>query len=184
MPMVGLSIAVSTLVGQRLGENEPQLAEKATWSSFHLAFIFFTGLGFAYFLVPDVFIWPFAVQADAASFTAIHQLTRTLLTFVAFYCLFDAGNMVFSGALKGAGDTRFVAIASVGLSWLVMIIPATFSVFILEANIYWMWSFLTLYIIALCLVFYWRFKHGFWKSLRVIESDEGGEIPAALEAMD
>ena len=31
-----------------------------------------------------------------------------LLRFVAAYCLFDALNVVFAGALKGAGDTRFI----------------------------------------------------------------------------
>ena len=33
VPMVGLNIAVSTLVGQKLGENRPNLAERATWTA-------------------------------------------------------------------------------------------------------------------------------------------------------
>jgi MATE family multidrug resistance protein len=40
MPMIGMAIAISTLVGQRLGENNPELAEKTSYSAFHLTFIY------------------------------------------------------------------------------------------------------------------------------------------------
>ena len=102
MPMYGLSIAVSVLVGQRLGENRPVMAEKTTWSAFHLSFGFFGVLAIAYFLIPDVFIFPFGWQADSQSFVPIRQVTIRLLRFVAFYSLFDASNIVFSAAIKGA----------------------------------------------------------------------------------
>ncbi|RMI07062.1 MAG: MATE family efflux transporter [Calditrichaeota bacterium] len=170
LPMWGMTVAVSTLVGQRLGENCPRLAERSTWSAFHLGFGYFAFLALLYYLIPEVFIWPFAVGADPEQFQPIHDLTVVLLRFVAFYCLFDAGNMVFSGALKGAGDTRFVAVASTGLSWVLMLIPGLISLYWLGGNIYWLWSLATLYICVLCLVFWGRFRQGRWKTMRVIES--------------
>ena len=39
-----------------------------------------------------------------------------LLRFVAAYCLFDAMCVVFTGTLKGAGDTRFIMIVSLLLT--------------------------------------------------------------------
>ena len=170
MPMYGMSIAVSTLVGQRLGENRPDLAEKATWSAFHLALFYFTAIGLGYFFLPNLFIIPFAWQADNAHFETIHHMIVVLLRFVAVYCLFDAGNMIFSGALKGAGDTRFVAIMSVGLSWVLMLIPSALTLQVYHGGIYWLWFFVTLYIAGLCLAFGVRFWKGGWKSMRVIES--------------
>jgi MATE family multidrug resistance protein len=172
LPMYGLTIGISILVGQRLGENNEALAERTTWSAFHLGFAFFSTLGLGYFLVPGLFIWPFAAQADPAEFEKIRQLTVILLKFVAFYCLFDAGNMIFSGALKGAGDTRFVAIASVVLSWAVMLIPSLLVVYFFNGHLYWLWVSVTLYVVGLCLAFYWRFQQGGWKAMRVIEPEE------------
>ncbi len=175
MPMFGMTIAVSTLVGQRLGENRPDLAERATWSAFHLGFIYFATIGLGYFFLPELFILPFSWQAESEHFATIHNMIVILLRFVAVYCLFDAGNMIFSGALKGAGDTRFVATASVGLSWLLLLIPSGVTLYLFHGGVYWLWLFVTLYIVGLCLVFGFRFLKGRWKSMRVIErsSPEG-----------
>jgi len=171
LPMYGMTIAVSTLVGQRLGENQPALAEKSTWSAFHLSFIYFFILATGYFLLPDLFLWPFGLQANPVEFEPVARVTRAILKFVAVYSLFDAANMVFSGALKGAGDTRFVAIWSVALSWVLMIIPAWIALSLFQANIYWMWFFATLFIIALAMFLFLRFLKGPWKKMRVIEPE-------------
>lgn len=171
MPMYGFTIAVSTLVGQRLGENRPEQAERAAWSAFHMALGFFGVLGLAYFVIPGVFTWPFAFQADPKNISPILELTAVLLRFVAFYCLFDAANMIFSGALKGAGDTRFVAAASVVSSWGFMLIPSLMGVYLFGTGIYWLWVFVTLYVMGLGVAFWWRFIKGRWKSMRVIETE-------------
>lgn len=183
MPMFGLSVAVSVLVGQHLGENKPALAEKATWSAYHMAFTFFGVLGVGYYAFPELFLWPFELQAADEDFSQISTIVIILLKFVALYSLFDAGVMIFSGALKGAGDTRFVAIASVGISWGGMLVP---SIYFLYAgyNVYWFWAALTFYVCALCVVFYFRFRQGKWQSMRVIEttSTEGTDTLEAEEA--
>ena len=40
MPLIGCGIAVSTMVGQCLGRDEPQQAEYCTWTGVHLAMLF------------------------------------------------------------------------------------------------------------------------------------------------
>ncbi len=170
LPMMGLSMGVSILVAQHLGEDRPDLAKTATWSAFHIGFLFFTVLGLAYFLIPELFLWPFTILADPEDFKEIAQLTAILLRFVAFYCLFDAGNMVFSGAIKGAGDTRFVMMTTLTLSVLVLLTPSFVILFWLDGGIYSMWLTVTAYVCGLCLVFYWRFRSGVWQQMRVIET--------------
>ena len=170
LPMFGLSIAVSTLVGQALGDNKPELAEKSTWSAFHIAFAFFVSIGVAFFLIPDLFLWPFAVKADPATFAPIYSMAVILLQFIAFYCLFDAGVMIFSGALKGAGDTRFVAIASFAGSWGIMVIPSIIAMTWFGGGVYTLWAFLSAYVAIVAFVFWWRFKQERWKDMRVIET--------------
>jgi len=45
---------------------------------------------------------------NAVQHAAIMDVGVILIRFVAVFCLFDAMNLVFSGAIKGAGDTRFI----------------------------------------------------------------------------
>lgn len=171
LPMFGMSLAVSALVGQRLGENRPEEAEKTTWSAFHIGFSYFAILALSYVVIPEIFLMPFALRSNPGEFDPIAGLAVTLLRFVAVYSLFDSANMIFSGALKGAGDTRFVALASISLSWALMIMPCFIAIHFFEVGINWLWFFVTLYVCGLGLTLFWRFKHGIWKSMRVIESE-------------
>lgn len=169
LPMQGMSIAVSSLVGQYLGDNKVDLAERATWSAFHLTFIYFGMLAAGYFLVPGLFLWPFRWHADPAQFEPIRKMVVILLRFVAFYCLFDGFNMIFSAAVKGAGDTRFVAFTSILLSWSLLLIPSFLVTYLFHGGLYWLWALVTLYIAALGIVFLYRFLKGPWRKMRVIE---------------
>jgi MATE family multidrug resistance protein len=172
LPMYGMAVAVAVIVGQHLGENKPLAAEKSTWAAFHLSLFYFCLLAVGYFFFADLFLLPFGWHADAAEFQMLKKIAKTLLKFVAIYSIFDAFNMVFSAALKGAGDTRFVATASILLSWILMLIPSFISLYIFRAGLNWLWAFVTLYIFGLGLIFYWRFLKGPWKTMRVIEDDD------------
>jgi MATE family multidrug resistance protein len=117
VPLIGLGIAVSTLVGQKLGENRPNLAGRATWTAIVLAMIY-TGL-FAVPLVatPDIFLALHAAEANPSEFAPIRALTVQLFHFIILYCFFDALQIIFVGALKGAGDTGFILLTSLVASF-------------------------------------------------------------------
>lgn len=175
MPMIGLGIAVSTLVGQRLGQNRPDLAERSAFSASLVSMTYMGALALGYAVWPDLFLSPFASGADTGAFAEVRNTATVLLRFVAVYCLFDAMYFAFSSALKGAGDTRFVLLVSLALSWGVMAIPAYIS-WRMGWGLYAIWSFATVYIMILGSTFYLRFRGGKWKTMRVIEEaaeDEG-----------
>jgi MATE family multidrug resistance protein len=168
MPMLGIGTGVTTLVGQALGKGRPDLAQKSTWSGFYLTYGYMALLALGYWLLPQLFIFPFSVGADPSEFIAIKPVVKNLLYFVAFYCLFDTGNIIFSAALKGAGDTRFVMFVTIILSWLVMVIPSWIAVHY-HYGVYVVWTFTTAYVCILAIVFFLRFLAGRWKTMRVIE---------------
>lgn len=168
IPMLGFSTAVNTMVGQALGDNNPALAERSTFSAASLTLGYMTALAVGYWFLPELFMYPFAAQADAAEFARLRPVVIMLIRFVAFYCLFDTGNIIFTAALRGAGDTRFVMILSVSLSWVMFIIP-TYICVRMGLGLKVVWSFLTVYVCVLALVFLARFLGGKWKSMRVIE---------------
>jgi len=169
MPMIGCGIAISVLVGQYLGAQKPDIAQSAVYSGFHLTFFYMASIAAAYVLLPDLFVAPFAHQADPEGFAEIYGYSVVLLRFVAVYCLFDTMNIIFCSAIKGAGDTRFVMIMTTFLSVFILIIPVYLTVEVLGAGLMVAWVFATAYVISLGVAFYLRFLGGKWRSMRVIE---------------
>ena len=171
MPLIGAGIAVSTMVGQRLGQNRPEAAAYATWSGLHLAQLYMGSMALAYFCVPQWFLMPYGLGASGEDFEAAREMALLLLNIVALYCLFDAGYIIFTAALKGAGDTRFILFAALAAGWFVMLIPAYAAHALFDANLYVLWGFLCAYIITASGIFYWRFRQGKWMQMRVIEEE-------------
>ena len=171
LPMIGFSIATSTLVGNALGKNNPQLAQRSTYSAAGLTLTYMTIIAAGYWFLPQLFMYPFTLRADIAQFEAIRPIVEKLLCFVAFYCIFDTGNLIFSAALKGAGDTRFVMFAAVVLNWIVLMIPSYLVITFLKGplRLYGAWLALTTYVCLLAVLFLCRFLRGKWKTMRVIE---------------
>lgn len=169
MPMIGLGITVSVLVGQYLGMNNPDRAEYSVYSGLHIAMVYMGLIALLYVLVPNMFIYLYAAGTDIERFKPTAELVKVLLRFVAFYCVFDAMNIIFASAIKGAGDTRFVMNAIVILSIFGLVIPTGVALFYLDLGIYAGWTILTGYVVLLGIVFMFRFLGGRWKSMRVIE---------------
>jgi MATE family multidrug resistance protein len=169
IPMFGLCQAISVLVGQRLGQNRADLAERTTWTGFRLTWLYMAMIALLYIVIPEGFVLLFRSEANVQEWESVAQLVPVLLRFVAVYSLFDSMNLVFSFALRGAGDTRYVTKMALALSWPLMVVP-TWATWRFHWGLYPAWTFASAYIIALALVFLLRFRRGKWKSMRVIET--------------
>jgi len=169
MPMIGIGIAVSILVGQNLGKNNADMAERNVHSGFHLTFLYMASIAFLYVAVPDIFIKPFAPRVYPGDFGKIHDMAVVILRFIAFYSLFDTMNIIYLSALRGAGDTRYTMRIILFASVLILIIPAYVAIMLLKCNIYYAWLIATAYVIILGFAFLVRFLKGNWKHMRVIE---------------
>jgi MATE family multidrug resistance protein len=185
VPMLGIGQAVSILVGQSLGRDRPDLAERTTWVGFGMAWTYITSVAALYVLIPGAFVYLFRNE-EAQTGAAVALLVPVLLRYVAVYSLCDSMNIVFSFALRGAGDTRFVTAVALALSWPLMVVPA-WACWYYGWGLYWAWGFASAYIIAVGIVFLLRFRAGKWKTMRVIErappplADD--ELPACAEAV-
>ncbi|MCA9202479.1 MAG: MATE family efflux transporter, partial [Planctomycetales bacterium] len=167
IPLVGLSIAVSTLVGQRIAQGQPELAARTTWSALTLG-LFYTGaFGVLYLIVPDVLLAGHAMGGDPVEYAQVRAVTIVLLRFGAAFCLFDAIQMVFVGAIKGAGDTWYVLIATIVVSCAGVIVGWIGSA--AGGGLYWWWTVITLWTWAQATAYAIRFLQGRWRTMRVIE---------------
>jgi MATE family multidrug resistance protein len=166
LPLLGVGQAVEILVGRRLGENDPATAARSTWTALGCALVLTGTIAAALICCPGPLAELF--HSDDVQWDEVRARAPVLLRFVAVYCLFDAASLVFSCALRGAGDTRFVTIAALAASWLVLVLP-TWAACTYGWGLLWAWTFASAYIVVLALVFYLRFRQGAWRSMRVIE---------------
>jgi MATE family multidrug resistance protein len=175
MPMSGLGMAAMTMVGQYQGKKRSDLAEKSVYSCFHLTNLYMITLALAYVVIPEVFLWPFTVRADPASFALIEEVVIVLLRFVAIYSLFDGLNIIFASGVKGAGDTRFVMVMIFGFSVLGLALPTYIAMVVLRLGLMTAWTIITVYIIILSFAFLFRFLSGKWKAMLVIDAKDRGK---------
>jgi len=177
MPMIGVGIAVSVLVGQNLGAKKPESAQKSAWSGFHLALGYMIAIAALYMFAPNLFLNPYLDNNGYENAGEIKSIASILLRFVAVYTIFDTFNMVFGSALKGAGDTRYVMISNMILSLVLLVIPTYILLVIFGKGIFSAWYVATIYVIALAMNFLIRFMRGKWKLIKIIE-EHPPKIPA------
>jgi MATE family multidrug resistance protein len=170
LPMVGFHIGNATLVGQAIGRRRPEEGTSATTSALHITMAYMMLVAAVFVFMPEPLLRLFkADYQNAAQYAEIMDLGVILMRFVAAFCFFDALNLIFSGAIKGAGDTRFIMWTIAALSIGVMIAPVYIAIELLGAGLYTAWAMATLYVCALGIAFMLRYRQGKWKKMRVIE---------------
>jgi MATE family multidrug resistance protein len=179
MPIYGLHLAVSVLVGERLGENRDDLAARATYTTLQVALMYMLVISLLYVLAPGLFLHGFFpdVATSSPPNLAVEQMAALLLQFVAAYNLLDATQMVFVGALKGAGDTRFLLRVSLVLSVLLAAF-SYFSVEVWQMSVFGCWTFIVFWCWIAAVAYLVRFLQGKWRGMRVIE--QPAEVADAL----
>jgi MATE family multidrug resistance protein len=183
MPIYGLHLAVSVLVGERLGENRDDLAARATYTTLHISWVYMVVISLLYVCVPALFLFGFYPDHTAldAKETAVWNMAALLLQFVAAYNLLDATQMIFVGAIKGAGDTQFVLRVSLVLAALLGLF-SWLSVEVWELNVYGCWTLVVFWCLLAALTYLVRFRQGKWRQMRVIETSSS-EIASTSATM-
>jgi len=96
-------------------------------------------------------------------------LGRWLMVMMAVWGMMDTINIVLSGALKGAGDTRFVMYYSVCMAWFVWILGEGLILFVFRGGVMAAWIWMTVYVFLLAAGFLWRYRTGRWKTIEMLE---------------
>lgn len=173
MPAVGISVACTAVVGKYMGMGRPDLAERRAWLALRLAMVYMIACGAAFVLFRHSLIRLF-IESDTPPATAdrVVALGSMFLIATAAFQAFDAMAMTISGALRGAGDTVVPGLATVVLSWGIIVGGGTATVHLFPglASL-GPWIAAASYIIALSLILVGRFLTGHWKSRQLIKAD-------------
>lgn len=168
VPMLGLGIGVGVLVGRRLTENRIDLAQRTVLCALGLSAIYtsvFAGLlGF----FPGTMAYVYSFGAPVERFEQMQPLLVPLLRIIAIYCILDGFQIVFVGAIKGAGDTWFVLLATAIVSFGSVFCGMWYQYWLGPSLMLW-WYIIAVWVAAMALAFGARYLDGRWKTMRVIE---------------
>lgn len=106
VPAMAFQMATTTLVGQGIGAQKPELSEEAARQSTIISAIMMSLIGVAYFLFGEYAIRIFTKDVQVIT------LGKKALKILAFSQPFAAIYFVIAGALRGAGDTKYAMYAS------------------------------------------------------------------------
>jgi MATE family multidrug resistance protein len=167
LPAMGVAQGASVLVGQHLGEDAPDKAERSVWRALQIGLIYVVIMGLSFGLFPQFYLMWFHNADNQTIWAMVSAIVPNILMFIALFLAFDCMNLMFSFALRGAGDTRFVSAVALLVPWPLMVLPVWFT-HQWDDAIYWGWGFAALYIVVQAFIFLTRFLGGKWKAMRVI----------------
>jgi multidrug resistance protein, MATE family len=162
MMAVGLNHAMAPIVGKWIGLGKPDVAVARTKTALKLAMMYMGLLGLLFALFGDKIVY-FGFGRDEA----VTALGHRLLILAAIFQVFDAITIVTEGSLRGAGDTRWMAVVTFLASYCVFLPLAALFAIVLEMGAYGGWVGATIYIIGLSGLFYYRFNSQKWREMSI-----------------
>lgn len=168
VPMIGLGIGVGVLVGQHVTEGRIDLARRTVWCALWLSMIYTSFFAITLGLFPNTMASLYALGTPTERFAIMEPMLVPLLQIIAIYCVLDGIQIVFVGAIKGAGDTWFVLLATFFVSGGSVVVGLILQE-ILGASLLLWWYVIAGWVAAMALAFWLRYLQGAWETKRVIE---------------
>ena len=194
MPAVGINVAINSIVGKYIGAKKPDIAVSRARVGVAIAMAYMTICATIFVIFRYEFIEMFisSDQYTAESRAEIIQLGANMLIVVAVFQTVDALGIVYTGALRGAGDTVFPGIVTAIYSWVFIVGGGWVAItFFPQLGSIGPWIAASIYIILIGLTMGYRFERGGWRSIDLLELGQKGEVgraapltigPPALEA--
>ena len=167
MPSFGIASAGAILVGQAIGAGRKDDVPALVWLTFRVCAGWQVLVGLVYVLDPALVFAPFAV--DPVTGPALLAAGQRMLVLSTAWLLFDAAAAVLAEALRAAGDTAFTLWARLAIAWGLFVPGAWVSVRVLGFGDLVAVGWLVVYLAALALVLWLRFRGGAWRRLTLVE---------------
>jgi len=178
VPLMGLEVASTSLVGRYVGARDAAAATRSTYSGLKLGWGYSLLMGVFFVFLPGVLtdiFRPDMAEASAeaiAIFDAARPMSIFMLRIATFYIFVEVLLVVYAGALRGAGDTVWVMFACAIMNWCVSgALYVAAYIFHLPAHYAWI-AVVAVYSTA-PVIFWLRWKSGKWRK-HVMDKEEIG----------
>jgi MATE family multidrug resistance protein len=165
-PMMGFAIGAQTLVGQARGRGDDAEAFKILVRTLKLALASVSAAVALTLIFRHPILSIFAPENIAAN-SRFHELGAELMVLMATWMLFDAADIIYAGALKGAGDSRFVMWWML-LCSVVIWLPTVFIVRALCNTMPALWGTMVFYVLIICIGSAIRWHRGRWIQINLL----------------
>jgi len=160
VPMIGINIGVISLIGRFVGANDMERTEEVMSAGFIIGIFYSLALAVIYitfrFPLVEIFAPP------TGDFSEIRELSAFMMIGLSSYVMADALIIVSGGVLRGAGDTRWLMYASVGLHW-AMLVAQYYVILVWGYGPRVSWLTFCAMIFVIAVVYLWRLKSGVWR---------------------
>ncbi len=161
LPGWGFAVAATTLVGQELGARNPQRARQSGYVAFRAALILMSTIGVLLFLFDAPIVQLFSNDAQV-----VYQGTLVVRLAALIQPLL-AASFVFSGSLRGAGDTRTTLVITLSSVWGLRLIVTYLLGMTLGLELLGAWLAIGTDFGFRALMFWHRFRSGRWQTIKV-----------------
>jgi len=161
MPLVGISIATTTLVGQFIGAKDLENARKSGYTAIKIG-VFYTML-----VASNFFIFPKQLVSLVTKEPEVVALGAKILMLAGIFQLSDGFGICANGALRGAGDTRFTMIIGLSYAWFLFVPLAYLFGYTFNGGVVGSWIGATIYIVIYGITIFMRFRRGKWESMKI-----------------
>lgn len=161
MPGLAFGTGAATLVSQNMGAEKIERAKKSGLAAAAIAALIMSVAGFSFYVFARQIIGMFTENAAVLDVGA--QYLRIMLYSQPFLAL----AMVFSGALRGGGDTKTPLVYSMVHSWLVRIPLIYILGFMLGFQTDGIWWAINIATATQGLATWWKFNKGQWQEIKL-----------------
>jgi Na+-driven multidrug efflux pump len=161
LPAWGMSNAAATLVGQNLGAQKPERAEKSVWQTgfANMVFMILVTVGFVFFAAELIGI--FTREPDVVPFGV------AALRYISYGYVFYAWGMVITASFNGAGDTYTPTLINAVCFWLLQIPMAYWLANKTSLGVNGVFLSVTISESILAVIAMALFRRGKWKEVKV-----------------
>lgn len=166
MVVLGLGMGIQILVSKYQGIKRSDLSVQVVKNAAKLGYGYALTVGVLFFFCSQFFVELFIAPGSAHA-VEITDKALPLVKLVSLFVLCDATYLIFGEALRGAGDTPYFMKVMLFCAW-GLLIPGTWViVYKLQADVFWVWSWLTFYAGLTAVFMLVRFLRGKWKTIRI-----------------
>ena len=168
LPLLGIEVGVTSLVGRYMGAGDPDTAHRATMSGLKMGLVYSAMILILFMVFPAHLVEVFRPAEMDSVFTDAQLLAVFMIRVASIYVLVEAMIVVFIGALRGAGDTFWAMFISVLLHW-VLVLVLFIIMKVLGASLRTGWTVLVGIFFAFSFLIYLRYNSGHWREIKVVE---------------
>lgn len=110
MPVVGMGTALTAAVGKTIGQGKKDVALKQTSVCLRISLVYMGLVGICLFIFRDSLMAFWTI--DPVKDKAVIDVGSNILICAALYQVFHAARTIYTGSLRGAGDTIWLAVVS------------------------------------------------------------------------